>query len=136
MQVKDLYRAVVVTVDAGESLANAARRMTSYGIGSLAVLDDGHLAGILTERDLARAIADNADMVATPVGYFVSAEPASAAPDEDAQEVAERMLNLGVRHLPVVADDEVVGMLSVRDLLVLAAWQPTESQPTESQPSS
>jgi CBS domain-containing protein len=132
MQVKELYRAVVVTVDAGESLTNAARRMISHGIGSLAVLDDGHLAGILTERDLARAIADNADMVTTPVGYFVSAAPASAAPDEDAQEVADRMLDLGVRHLPVVADGEVVGMLSIRDLLVLAAWQPTQSQPSSS----
>ena len=132
MQVKELYRAVVVTVDAGESLANAAGRMISHGIGSLAVLDDGRLAGILTERDLTRAIAGSANMVTTPVGDFVSAAPASAAPDEDAQEVADRMLELGVRHLPVVADGEVVGMLSIRDLLVLAAWQPTQSQPSSS----
>jgi CBS domain-containing protein len=132
MHVKELYRAVVVTVDAGESLANAARRMVSGRIGSLAVLDDGRLAGILTERDLVRAIADNTDMVTTPVGYFTSATPAIAALDEDAQEVADRMLDLGVRHLPVVADGEVVGMLSVRDLLVLAAWQPTRPQPSSS----
>jgi CBS domain-containing protein len=130
MQVKELYRAVVVTVDAGESLASAARRMVSHGIGSLAVLDDGQPAGIVTERDVARAVADDADMAVTPVGYYLTVAPAVAAPDEDAQEVADRMLDLGVRHLPVVDHGEVVGMLSVRDLLVLAAWQPAQSQPS------
>jgi CBS domain-containing protein len=128
MQVKDLCRAPVVTGAAGESLASAARRMVLRGIGALAVLDDGQLVGIVTERDLARAVADDADMAATPVGSYVSVAPASVAPDEDAQEVAARMLNLGVRHLPVVEGGQVVGMLSVRDLLVLAAWQPAELQ--------
>ncbi|HZD68041.1 MAG TPA: CBS domain-containing protein [Actinomycetes bacterium] len=127
MRVKDLYRAVAVTVDAGQSLASAARRMLAHDIGSLAVLEDGQLAGIVTERDLARAVADDADMAVTPVGYYVSLAPASAAPDEDAEAVAGRMLELGVRHLPVVDHGEVIGMLSVRDLLVLAAWQPAPS---------
>jgi CBS domain-containing protein len=58
----------------------------------------------------------------------VSVAPASAAPDEDAQEVAGRLLELGVRHLPVVERGAVVGMLSVRDLLVLAAWQPAQAR--------
>jgi CBS domain-containing protein len=65
MQVKDLYRAVIVTVDAGERLASAARCMLTHRIGSLAVLDDCQLAGIVTERDLARAVADDADMATT-----------------------------------------------------------------------
>ncbi|HZC99309.1 MAG TPA: CBS domain-containing protein [Actinomycetes bacterium] len=130
MRVKDLCRSVIVTADASESLASAARRMLVHGIGSLAVLDDGQLAGIVTERDLARAAADDADMAVTRVGYYLTLAPASAAPDEDAQEVAVRMLELGVRHLPVVEGGEVIGMLSVRDLLVLAAWQPAESGPS------
>jgi CBS domain-containing protein len=129
MQVKELYRAMVVTVDAGESLASAARHMVFHGIGSLAVLDDGQLAGILTERDLARAVADDADMALVPVSQYLSIAPPSAGPEEDAQEVAARMLELGVRHLPVVEDGQVIGMLSVRDLLVLAAWQPVEALP-------
>lgn len=130
MQVNDLCRAPVVTVAAGQSLASAARRMVLRGIGALVVLDAGQLAGILTERDLARAVADDADMTTTPVGDYLSVAPASATPDEDAQAVAARMLNLGVRHLPVVERGEVVGMLSARDLLVLAAWQPAQAQPT------
>lgn len=130
MQVKDLCRVPVVTVGAGQSLASAARRMVLRGIGSLAVLRGGQLAGIVTERDLARAVADDADMTTTPVGDYLSVAPASATPDEDAQAVAGRMLNLGVRHLPVVDRGEVVGMLSVRDLLVLAAWQPAQSRPS------
>jgi CBS domain-containing protein len=68
MQVKDLYRAVIVTVDAGESLASVARCMLTHSIGPLAVLEDGQPAGIVTERDLARAVADDADMATTPVG--------------------------------------------------------------------
>jgi CBS domain-containing protein len=129
MQVKDLCRAPVVTVDAGQSLASAARRMVLRGIGSLAVLDDGQLAGILTERDLARAVADDADMATTPVGYYASVAPPSATSDEDAQAAAGRMLGLGVRHLPVVdrgQRGQVVAMLSMRDLLVLVAWQPVQ----------
>lgn len=94
------------------------------------MLDDGQLAGIVTTRDMARAIADDAGMATTPAGYYLRVAPASAAPDEDAQEVVDRMLDLGVRHLPLVEDGEVVGMLSVPDLLVLAAWQPAQSQPS------
>lgn len=130
MRVKEFYRAVILTAEAGETLASAARRMLFHGVGSLAVLEDGQLAGIVTERDLTRAVADDADMATTPVGYYLSIAPASAALDEDAQTVAERMLDLGVRHLPVVEQGKVVGMLSVRDLLVLAAWQPAEARPS------
>ena len=129
MQIKELYRPMAVSVDARQSLASAARRMLVHGIGSLAVLDDHQLAGILTERDLARAVADDADMATTPVGDYLSVAPASAAPDEDAQDVANRMLELAVRHLPVVEDGQVIGMLSIRDLLVQVAWQPARAQP-------
>lgn len=132
MQVRELYRPTAVSVDAHQSLASAARRMLAHQIGSLAVLDDHQLAGILTERDLAQAVADDADMAITPVGDYLSVAPASAAPDEDAQDVANRMLELGVRHLPVVTDGQVIGMLSIRDLLVLAAWQPAQAQPSQS----
>jgi CBS domain-containing protein len=71
-------------------------------------------------------VTDDADMAMTRVGDYVTLAPASASPEEDSQEVAARMLELGVRHLPVVDHGEVVGMLSVRDLLVLAAWQPAQ----------
>jgi CBS domain-containing protein len=124
MRVNELYRAEVLTADAGESLTGAARRMVAHNVGALAVLDDGELAGILTERDLARAVADGVDPAATPVADYLSAEPASTTLDQDAEEVARRMLELGVRHLPTVEAGRVVGMLSVRDLLVLTVWPP------------
>jgi CBS domain-containing protein len=131
MHVKEFYRPMAVSIDARQSLASAARRMLVHNIGSLAVLDDGQLAGIVTERDLARAVADDADMATTPVANYLSLAPPSAAPDEDAQEAANRMLELGVRHLPVVERGQLIGMLSVRDLLVLAAWQPAQAQPSQ-----
>jgi CBS domain-containing protein len=124
MQVKELYHAEVVTADAGESLVSAARRMVAHGVGSLAILEDGELAGIVTERDLTRAIADEADPASTPVGEYLTAQPASTTLDDDADEVALRMLAFGVRHLPTVDHGRVVGMLSARDLLVLTVWPP------------
>jgi CBS domain-containing protein len=131
MQVREFYHPVAVSVDAGQSLGSAARRMLVHHIGSLAVLEDSQLVGIVTERDLARAVADEVDMASTPVANYVSFTAAMAAPDEDAQEVANRMLDLGVRHLPVVERDEVIGMLSVRDLLVMVAWQPAQAGPSQ-----
>jgi CBS domain-containing protein len=124
VQVKELYRYGVFTVDTGATLAGASRRMIAHGVGSLAVLEDGELAGIVTERDLAQAVADQVDPATTPVADYLSAEPASTTPDQDAEEAARRMLDLGVRHLPVVDGGKVVGMLSVRDVLVLTVWPP------------
>jgi CBS domain-containing protein len=105
--------------------------MLVHGIGSLAGLEDGHLAGNVTERGHAQAVADEVDMASTPVANYLSFAPAMVAPDEDAQDVANRMLQLEVRHLPVVEGGQVIGMLSVRDLLVLVAWQPAQAEPSQ-----
>jgi CBS domain-containing protein len=100
--------------------------MQEHTIGSLVVVEQGGLAGIITERDLVRAAGDGTDPLQTTVDRYLTTEPASATPDEGADHVARRMLNLGVRHLPVVDQGKVVGMVSIRDLLMLHAWQPGE----------
>jgi CBS domain-containing protein len=127
MRIEGLYQPEVVTADAGESLAVVAQRMREYEIGSLAILEDGRIVGIVTERDLVRALAERAAPDA-PVAWFANPTPSWVEPQEDAGAVARRMLELGVRHLPVVDDDRVLGMLSMRDLLVPLAWVPDNQQ--------
>jgi CBS domain-containing protein len=86
------------------------------------VREHGRLVGILTERDVARALADGVDPVETVVGEYMTRDPITVTPGTDAADAAVTMLELGVRHLPVTEAGTVVGMLSSRDLLSLEAW--------------
>ena len=104
-----------------DTLADAASKMHFEEIGSLAVLRQGHFAGIITERDLVRAIADGVDTASTAVAGYMTEDPILANPEDGTQEAAARMVVLGIRHLPVVVGSEVVGMISIRDLLEEAA---------------
>lgn len=107
----------VYSIEADETLVVAARKMQLEEIGSLAVLRDGGFAGIITERDLVRAVCDGVDGALTPVARYMTDDPIVASPEDGTQEMAAHMVVLGVRHLPLVVDGEVVGMVSIRDLL-------------------
>ena len=123
MKVRALYRPEAVSADPDEALGDAAGRMQYQEIGSLAVIEHGRLIGILTERDLARALADGIDPFGTPVRSYMTEEPLlTVTPETDAGKVAATMLEQGVRHLPVLEGGQVVGMVSARDLLSLEAW--------------
>jgi len=105
-----------------ESLADAATRMRDHGVGSLVVLDGEDLAGILTERDLLWAMADGAPPNVTSVSIYMSAPAIVVTPDADVVEAGRLMVKHDVRHLPVVAAGQLLGMVSARDLLVAEAW--------------
>jgi CBS domain-containing protein len=124
MRLKDIYRPDAVTIDLHDDLAAAARRMELAQVGALAVVDKaGQLVGIFTERDLVRAIARAANPADVLVSAHASFRPETADVDEDSRDVARRMLELGVRHLPVTAGEgQLVGMVSMRDLLAVEAW--------------
>jgi len=97
--------------------------MHQESVGSVAVVVDGALEGIFTERDLVAAVADFADLDREPVSSWMTPDPDTLGPDTTVEEAAEWMLATGYRHLPVV--DEVgllVGMVSVKDVL----WGITE----------
>ena len=117
MNVRSIYRPWVVTVDADRRLAEAATRMQDEQVGSLVVMAGGRFAGIITERDLVRVLADGADPDTATVGDDMTVEPASVALEADLHEVAATMFELECRHLPVVAAGQVVGMVSIRDLI-------------------
>jgi len=124
MRVSELMQKEVWQTFPEESLADAAARMRDHGVGSLAVTDGDDLVGILTERDLLWAMADGAAPNVTRVATYLSAPAVVAAPDTDLVEAGRLMVQHDVRHLPVVAAGQLVGMISARDLLVAEAWVP------------
>jgi CBS domain-containing protein len=117
MKVSDLHQQRLFTADADETLDEVADRMRWHAIAALPVFDAGHLVGIITERDLTAAVADGADPAATQVADYMTPAPAVLGPDSEFAEAAKAMLELGVRHLPVVDKGHLVAVLSMRDVL-------------------
>ena len=117
MKVGAACSSMVVTARADQSLAEAASMMAFEEIGSLVVFEDGVFVGIVTERDLVRALADGADPEGTQLRDYMTSDPAVVDPDDDIEHAIEQMVGVEARHLPVVAGGEVVGMISARDLL-------------------
>lgn len=92
--------------------------MSEWNIGAVAVLDDERLAGVFSERDLmSRVVAKGLDPDATSVSTVMTRDLVVASPDDDFDDAIQKMHSIGSRHLPVVADGKLIGMISLRDLL-------------------
>jgi CBS domain-containing protein len=115
----------VAWVEPTVSLMEVAATLEAEGVGAAAVLSGDHFDGVVSERDVVRALSRGGVPSDVWVVDVMTAEPVYVDPDEPIITVAERMLDEGVRHLPVVSDGQVVGVVSVRDALrVLAdAWR-------------
>jgi len=122
MKVRALFRPEVIEAASDETLLDAMSRMQFEEVGSVAVVEHGRLIGILTERDLTRAFADEVDPGEATVGQYMTEDPVTVTPDGEASEVAATMLDLGLRHMPVIEEGKLAGMISARDLLSLEAW--------------
>jgi CBS domain-containing protein len=118
MKVAGLHRHELYTAQAEESLDTAADRMNWHQVGALPVFEGQRLVGIITERDLTAALAEGADPVTTLVADYMTPAPEVLQADSELADAAGAMLELGVRHLPIVRGGRLVGMLSMRDLLV------------------
>ena len=107
-----------ITAPAGIMVKDAALLMRQHNIGALMVVEDGKLCGIFTERDaLFRLLAEGRDAATTPLDAVMTRNPQTIAPD-CAFDTALQMMHDGrYRHLPVVEDGHVLGMVSVRDAL-------------------
>lgn len=118
-RIAELIEGQTLTVLASEdNVRTAATRMADANIGAAAVVDSGRLAGIFSERDLmARVVAKGLNPDDTPVALVMSKELVVAEPGEDLDEALVKMHSIHARHLPVVQDGELVGMISLRDLL-------------------
>jgi CBS domain-containing protein len=126
LRVADLTRPGLPAVDPDDRLADVARRMRHDRVGAVAVMSSGRLVGIITERDLMRAVADGVDPERALASERMTSDPWTIDHDELATRAAERMIELGVRHLPVVEDGVVLGVISTRDLLRLGRPTPLE----------
>ncbi len=103
-------------VEAGLSLAEAAQRIDGRHVGAALVLDGERLVGILTERDVLRAVAAGR-VEGTTVADWMSAHPETIEPDDSTGHAAALMIHGGFRHLPVVEAGKAIGIVSIRDLM-------------------
>lgn len=117
MQVRNLMRSPVVSVDPGQTLQRAAQVMREHGIGSVVVDQDGQLVGILTERDVMHAAAQLGDVGQAPVSDHMTAPVVTASPNWDVTVAAAEMHDRRIRHLVVVEQGGALGVLSVRDVM-------------------
>ena len=108
----------VFSVERGETVLNATRRMNEHSIGSLIVTDGGRMCGIFTERDvLRRIVVEQRAPATTLVGDVMTAEIACCSLETSIVDVRSILKTHRVRHLPVVdADGRLLGMISIGDL--------------------
>jgi CBS domain-containing protein len=117
MQVRNLMKQPVVTVSADQSVRQAARRMHEHVIGSVVVTDGDRLAGILTERDVLHAVAEDRDLDQTSSAELMTSELVTAGPNWDVVVAASVMTSNRIRHLVVKNNEQLLGVLSLRDVL-------------------
>jgi CBS domain-containing protein len=118
LKVGDLATAAVVSVRPERSLRQAAEVMMEHRTGSAVVLDGPALVGILSERDLLRAIATQMDLDETTVEQLMTRDVQTIGPDWEVYEATAEMAARHVRHLVVCENGQVLGVLSVRDVLL------------------
>jgi CBS domain-containing protein len=117
MELRDLLSGEIFTIPHLASVAEAAECMEQEGVGSLAVLEDDALAGIITERDVVSCVAGGEEPSSAAVGDWMTSYPDSFLPDMEVKEAADWMLAAGYRHLPVVDNGTLLGMASIKDIL-------------------
>jgi CBS domain-containing protein len=118
VKVGDLATSPVVSVRPERALRQAAQVMMEHRTGSTVVLDGGALVGILTERDLLHAVATGMDLDRTRVEQLMSRDVKTIGPDWEVYEATAEMAAEHIRHLVVSTNGQVVGVLSVRDVLL------------------
>lgn len=107
-----------VIAPASTTVREAARLMKQHNIGALMVVEDEKLVGVFTERDaLFRVVAEGLEVGQTDLAAVMTRNPQTIAPDDGFTSALQMMHDGGYRHLPVVEEGRVVGIVSVRDAL-------------------
>lgn len=116
MNVADLMTTNLCSVDPESTVGEAATLMGERHVGSVVVCDGDRLVGILTERDIVRALSSTHDAPMRPVIEWMTKDPSTVSPQTSVKEALRTMVDGGFRHLPVVDGEKVAGMVSIRDL--------------------
>ena len=117
--VGEIMTSDVLTVEPSDTIGETAQKMVERGVSSAVVSDYGNLVGIVTERDLTRAVAGRVHSSEARVREWMTSEPVTLTRDASPEEAARVMLDNGFRHIPIVDGESIVGIVSIRDV---ARW--------------
>ena len=118
-QLRDIMTEDVLSVAPEDTLGEVATKMVERSVGSVVVADFGRIVGVLTERDIMRAVAARTHSSDARVREWMTADPVTATADTTVQEAAATMFDNGFRHLPIVDGERAIGIVSIRDV---AEW--------------
>ena len=124
--VGDVMSAPALTATASETIAEASSRMNERKVGSIVVVEGDKPVGILTERDLVRFASSGADASVAKVAEWMTSEPGTISSSQEVAQAWQSLSEHGYRHIPVVDDEKLVGIVSMRDLMRIAQIRPVE----------
>lgn len=117
MQLSALVSGTAELIGSEATLAEAAERMIEQSVDALAVVSDRNVVGLFTEHDLAVAVADGAEVEEESIEEWMTESPDTFSPDTSVDEAVAWLLETGYRHMPVMADGELLGIVGIRDLM-------------------
>ncbi|NLX78048.1 MAG: CBS domain-containing protein [Clostridiaceae bacterium] len=117
MKVRDIMTKSVVTVRPDTTINEVARLMQQHNVGAIPVVDNNGLMGIVTDRDLVvRNIASGKDPNSTPVRDIMTSQVTTVTPEDDVQSITKLMATRQIRRIPVVENQQLIGMVSLGDI--------------------
>ena len=120
MQVKEILRVKgnrLLTIEPAGRAVDAVRTMSEQNLGSLVVLDQGRMVGMLTFREILQSLAQRSGAIGdVRVGDIMVRDPVTATPDMEVNDLRRTMLESGARYLPVMQDGKLIGVISFRDV--------------------
>lgn len=119
MQVKEILRVKgnrLVTVDPTGRAADAATTMAQQNLGSLVVIEQGRMVGMLSFHEIMQALASSGDLGNVKIADIMERDPVTATPEMEVNDLRRTMLESGARYLPVLQDDKLIGVISFRDV--------------------
>lgn len=121
MKIQELLDAksgTVVTIDVGDTIGAAARKMTTHRIAALVVTRGARPVGVVSEQDVVAAVAeDGTEAGGRPLSRVIKSAIESIAPDSSLKQAMSMMTHARLRHLPVIRNDELVGIVSLGDIV-------------------
>lgn len=121
MKIKNILAtkgANVITIRPEQSLSAAIELLSTHNIGALVVTDTGNkIVGILSERDIVRALAHHANILSQPISRVMTRSVLTGSPQDDVKSVLQTMSKNKIRHLVIVEGGNLAGMLSIRDVI-------------------
>jgi len=117
----------VLTVAPEDTIGEAAQKMTERGVGAVVVSDFGRMIGIFTERDVMRAVAGRVHSSEARVREWMTPDPVTMTQEMSVEDAGNTMIERGFRHIPVVADERAIGIVSIRDVAEWRLKEPSET---------